>query len=126
MVPLMPWPVSIFHGIPTQKVCEFEYAGFGMATLETCFGAVCSALTGYVPVDKVIQLFTSGPRNILGSPPVSIAEGQTANLTLFNETDAWTRSDFVSKGVNQAFAGQPLTGRPLATFANQFVTLINN
>ncbi|HAE35353.1 MAG TPA: dihydroorotase, partial [Bacteroidetes bacterium] len=121
--------VASFH-IPWDtdaKACEFEYAGFGMATLETCFGAVCSALTGYVPVDKVIQLFTSGPRNILGLPPVSIAEGQTANLTLFNETDAWTRSDFVSKGVNQAFAGQPLTGRPLATFfANQFVTLINN
>lgn len=110
----MPWDTD-------SKECEFEYAAFGMATLEQCFGAVCSSLLGYADVDKLISLFTSGPRRILQLPAATIAVGQTAELTIFQPDMEWTAGQYdrKTKAVNHAFVGQLLKGKATATVFHQ-------
>lgn len=106
----MPWDVD-------AKECEFEFAEFGLAGIETVFAAANTALMGYADLSRLIEGLTYCPRQILGLPEVSIIEGAPAELTLFNESEAWTLQpdDIQTKGVNTVFTGVQLTGKVLGT-----------
>lgn len=96
-----------------SKNLEFDLAEFGISSLETTFA---TALTyGNLGLEKVLELFTTRPRAVLGRTPVTIAEGQIANLTVFNPEEEWTvtPADWKSKGRNTPFFGKTLKGRVL-------------
>ena len=58
----------------------------------------------------------SNPRRILGLPPIRIAEGAEANLTIFDPAAGWIvdPTQFKSLARNTPFGGFRLVGKPIA------------
>ena len=104
-----------------HKLLEFGRAAFGIIGLETAFGVANTALKGHMSLRRIIDRFTHGPRAVLGLPAVHIAEGEVAEITLFDPEVNWTcaEADLVSTSHNTPFLGQRLTGRPLGIIRDQ-------
>ncbi len=101
-----------------SKVCEFEYAKYGMEGLETCFTATVTALPG-LSNQKLSELFAIHPAAIFGLPLPVIEVGQNANLTIFqkNQGIVFDKKDIRSKSVNNAFTGKMLKAVIIETFS---------
>ncbi len=106
-----------------SKNLEFDQAEFGITGLETVFAAAMTH-NQTLPLNQLITALTSHPRQILRLPPVTIAEGEPARLTLFDPTQSWTFTKTRSKSKNSPFLGQTLTGRVLGTvFLGQYISI---
>jgi dihydroorotase len=100
------------HDTESKKL-EFDLADFGIINLETAFAVANTTIVGAVGLETIIEKLTSGPRKILGLPQPTIAEGELANLTIFDPQQQWMpdKKTTLSKGVNSPFFGQQLTGK---------------
>lgn len=103
------------HHFPHEydsKVLEFEYAKFGMISLETAF-AVFNTSMPSLAKEKLVDIFSNNARRIFGLNPAAISEGSKACITLFNPDTQWTVSekDIRSKSKNSPFIGKVLKGR---------------
>jgi len=107
-----------------SKKLEFDLAEFGIIGLETAFAVINTHNPG-LPLGRLIEKFTVQPRRILRQLQPQIAEGQPANLTLFDTRTEWTftEADIRSKSRNTPFVGKKLKGRPVATLYNGQVTI---
>ncbi|MBC8155243.1 MAG: dihydroorotase [Bacteroidetes bacterium] len=106
-----------------SKNLEFDQAEFGVTGLETVFAAAITHNQG-LSLDQLIAVLTSKPRQILRLPPVIIAEGEPARLTVFDPTQSWTFTKTLSKSRNSPFLGQTLTGKVLGTvFQGHYTSL---
>ncbi|MEI6945741.1 dihydroorotase [Paraflavisolibacter sp. H34] len=96
------------------KVVEFEYAKYGMIGLETAFAVVKSCLPD-LPAERLVELFSTAPRDIFHLPAPGLKEGAPACLTLFLENHKWTvrRQDLRSASQNTPFLDKEVTGRPV-------------
>jgi dihydroorotase len=105
--------VSDHHPLDVEvKNLEFDLASFGIIGLETAF-AVLHTHNKQLSLDKIVSLLSEKPRQILGLEPVSIAENQPANLTVFDTETDWTftNADIRSLSRNTPFIGQPFKGK---------------
>jgi len=104
------------HEVEFKNV-EFEVAEFGMIALQTAFSI---ALEAGLPVGMIVEKMAINPRKILGLNVPVIAEGQEANLVIFDENDTWTfdKSNNKSKSYNSPFIGEKLKGSILLTVNN--------
>jgi dihydroorotase len=104
------------HEVEFKNV-EFEVAEFGMIGLQTAFSI---ALEAGLPVETIIQKMAINPRKILGLEVPVIAEGNAANLVVFDESAAWTfdKANNRSKSYNSPFIGKKLKGTILLTCNN--------
>lgn len=106
---------------PHHKDREFEYAPCGMVGLETSLGVVLAELveTGVCSLLRAVELMSTGPARILGSPEHGgpIEAGRPANLVVFDPDTTWTleTKDFASRSRNTPFANRKLRGRVLHT-----------
>ncbi|GHA77529.1 dihydroorotase [Pontibacter akesuensis] len=93
------------------KKLEFDLAEFGIINLETAFAVAQSTLE--LPLEQLLEKFTTNPRRILGLAEPKIAVGEAANLTLFNPETRWApRMDTTkSKSQNSPFYDQELRGK---------------
>ena len=106
-----------------SKDLEFDLADNGMIGLESCFGALNTALNQKVALDKIIETLTTNPRRILNIEASSIKEGVEANLTIFNPTtkEVFSESKIMSLNKNSGFIGKELLGTVVAVInKNQF------
>lgn len=92
-----------------HKNLEFDLAEFGITGLETAF-SVAKQHAG-LPIEDLIEKFTTRPREILNLPAVKIEEGAEANLTFFDDEKEWIFDRTVSKSTNTPFLGSKLTGK---------------
>jgi len=103
---------------PASKDVEFDRAPFGITGFETALALGLSELVhpGRMPLARLVELFTSGPARVLGIER-KIAEGQTAELTVFSTDHSWTfrAADSPSKSRNTPFDGRAFRGAPMAT-----------
>ncbi len=102
-----------------SKIKELGRAAFGIIGLETAFGVARTGARS-VSLRRLVQRFTTGPRAVLDLPVPTIAEGQPADLTLFDPTAEWTvaAEDLVSRSRNTPFIGKRLTGRAVGIVGN--------
>jgi dihydroorotase len=105
-----------------EKDMEYIYAPFGIIGLETAIGITMTYLVepGYITLEKMIELFSKGPREILGIPYPAIKEQQSAELTIFDPTEEWEVDvkKFKSQSINTPFAGKKLKGKPYLVINN--------
>jgi dihydroorotase len=108
-----------------SKFCEFEYAAYGMISLETMFGVLYTTLGNTLSLEKIIALLTVQPRNIFGLSIPPLQEGAPACLTVFNTNDEYvfTESMIHSKSKNTPFIGKTLKGR-VAGIINKGITTL--
>ena len=101
-----------------EKQVEFVYAPFGIVGLETAIGLAVSELVEpkILSLSQLVEKFSLNPRKILNLPAASVAEGQKANLTLFNPQQEWVVdvTSFKSKSKNSPFHGRRLKGKAIA------------
>ncbi len=96
-----------------SKKLEFDLAEFGIINLETAFAVANTTMRDVLPIEKLLEKLTTGPRRILRMPTCRIAEGEQACLTLFHPDLTWTptQESTRSKSRNSPFLGQQLTGK---------------
>lgn len=106
-----------------SKNLEFDVAEFGISSIETVFSAVLTSNNDRLPLTTLIDRLTLGPRRVLRLPPVSVAEGNPAILTLFDPTANWPVERLVTPAKNSPFLGKTLTGKVLGTVLLMGATL---
>lgn len=96
-------PIDIEH-----KKMEFDLAKNGTIGLESAFGVLLTVL----PLEKVIEKLTAG-KTTFGIETQTIAEGKTANISLFNPEgkSIFTKENILSKSKNSAFLGVEMKGK---------------
>ena len=103
---------------PASKDVEFDRAPFGITGFETALALGLSELVhpGRMPLARLVELFTCGPARVLGIER-KIAEGQSADITIFSTDHSWTfrAADSPSKSRNTPFDGRTFRGAPMAT-----------
>jgi dihydroorotase len=104
------------HEVEFKNV-EFEVAEYGITGLQTAFSLVVMA---GMDVNLIIQKLAVGPRGILNIGIPVIAEGEPANVVLFDTDAEWefNSKNNRSKSCNSPFMGQNLKGKVLLTFNN--------
>ena len=108
-----------------HKVVEFGPAAFGIIGLETSFAVANTALKGRMTLRRLIERYTTGPRQVLGLPALHVQADAAAELTLFDPEMEWTcqEADLPSRSHNTPFLGQRFVGRPLGIVAKGQVRL---
>jgi dihydroorotase len=108
-----------------HKLVEYGQAAFGIIGLETQFAVANTALKGHMSLRRLIERMSHGPRAVIGLPVPHIAEGEVAELTLFDPEVNWTceEADLVSRSHNTPFLGQRFAGRAHGIISNGQVVL---
>jgi dihydroorotase len=104
------------HEIEFKDV-EFEMAEYGNIGLQTAFSlAIKAGLT----IEMIVEKLAVNPRKILDIDVPAIAEGQKANLVVFDPDMEWeyNKANNQSKSCNSPFIGQNLKGKVLLTCNN--------
>ncbi|MBI9041212.1 dihydroorotase family protein [Lutibacter sp.] len=109
-------PIDIEH-----KKVEYYNAKFGTIGLESLFGALNSVLD----LDTLINSLTTKSKTIFKIETTTIAEGQKADLTLFNPAFEYEfkESDILSTSKNSLFIDKKMNGKVYGIIANNNVVL---
>ncbi|MCE5228694.1 dihydroorotase [bacterium] len=103
-----------------EKDWMFIEAPNGIIGMETSFAVLNTALvkTGLVPIGLLIEKMTIAPARLLDLHKGTLTDGADADVAVFDPEMTWTvdPDKFQSKARNCPWAGQELTGRPVATF----------
>jgi dihydroorotase len=97
-----------------NKVCEFEAAAYGMATLQSTYQVLQTTVQN---VEQVVHALAEKNRAIFNIELPKIEIGEPACLTLFNPNTTHTleADAIVSKSKNTAFVGKALHGKVIGT-----------
>ncbi len=99
-----------------HKVLEFEYANFGISSIQTAFSVALTQLQDQIDLSTIIDKFTTGPARVLGMGISSIEENYQAELTVFEtETErTFGKKEWRSKSINSPFLNKTLKGNIVA------------
>jgi len=102
-----------------EKCVEFSRAPFGIVGLETAVSLCLDRLVhgGVIGLERMVELFTTGPAGVLGLDRGRLTEGAGADLTVI-DPERRVRVDprtFESKSRNTPFGGWELRGAPVMT-----------
>jgi dihydroorotase len=110
----------------SEKMQEFEKCPFGILGLETAVGLTLEKLVhpGKISLMKMVELYTTGPDNVLRLNRGTLRTGAPADVTILDINRSWTydvnRSP--SKSRNSPFHGTEFRGGAVATIVSgQFV-----
>jgi len=97
------------------KDLEFPYAKFGAIGLETLYPLYNTYLSKVLSPEGFVQKVAFNSRTVFDLPIPEIAEGATANLTIFHPKTKWTftKKDVHSKSHNTPFIGHSFEGKVL-------------
>ncbi|MBO5762686.1 MAG: dihydroorotase [Lentisphaeria bacterium] len=99
----------------TAKLVEFDEAPFGIIGLETALPVTLTVLyhTGKLTMSQLIAKFTTGPAEVLGMADYSLANGNPADITVFDPEEKYTvdPAAFRSKARNTPFGGMEVQGK---------------
>jgi dihydroorotase len=97
-----------------EKNRDFGSAPFGITGLETALPSLYHHFikSGRIGWDLVVRRYSAEPRRLIGLDPISVAEGQPAEITVFdpNRPTRFTRAFMESKSSNTPFVDRELEG----------------
>ena len=103
----------------SEKMQEFERCPFGITGLETAIGLSLDELVhkNRISVTRLVELFTTGPANILKLDRGTLKPGAHGDVTVFDLDTEWTFDvqQSCSKSRNSPFHGRRFRGGPVAT-----------
>jgi dihydroorotase len=103
----------------SDKMQEFERCPFGITGLETALGLSLAELyhKGRITINRLVELFTTGPANILKLNRGTLNAGAPGDVTVFDLNTEWTFDvqQSCSKSRNSPFHGRRFRGGPVAT-----------
>lgn len=106
----------------SEKMQEFEKCPFGILGLETAIGLTFEKLVhpGRIPLMKMIELYTTGPANVLRLNRGTLSTGAPADITVLDPERRWTYdvNHSPSRSRNTPFHGTEFRGGPVATIVN--------
>jgi dihydroorotase len=112
-----------------EKDNEFDTAPPGMIGLETALGLAGKKLVGdgFLDWPQLLPLLTVNPARIVKIPAGRLAEGERADVTVFDPTEEWTvdANHFHSQSRNSPFVGWALLGRIKLTMCGGKVTHVD-
>lgn len=102
-----------------SKKLEFDHADFGMLGLQTFLPNILKKV-GKGHLANWLPKFTVNPRQILKLPIPKIAEGEKANITIFDPDKEWTYDESynLSKSTNSPLLGEKLKGAIIGVVNN--------
>lgn len=109
---------------PASKDVEFDRAPFGILGFETAIALALEQLvhTERISLMRMVELFTSGPAQVLGKNGRSraLSEGSDADITIFSTDREWTyrAAESPSRSRNTPFDGHKFRGGPVATIVS--------
>jgi len=102
-----------------SKNVEYEKAAFGISGLETAFSLSYTelVLNRKLSLDRLIEMLTVKPAEIVGIDRGSIEIGKAADITIIdlNQEYIIDSKGFYSKGKNTPFNGRKVKGKPVYT-----------
>ncbi|TFU27109.1 dihydroorotase [Thermus tengchongensis] len=112
--------IATDHAPHTQAEKEMDLlrAPFGIPSLEVAFPLLYTELYGKrgFPLKRLVELFTDGPRKVLGLPPLHLEVGAEASLVLLDPKEhPVDPKAFASKARFSPWAGWVLEGWPVLT-----------
>lgn len=114
---------------PEEKASELDQAPFGAVGLETMLALVLGRLVeeGVLTPMQAVAAVTLHPARVLKLPAGRLAEGEVADITLFDPGHAWQVDPdrLVSMGKNTPFAGWRLKGRPVGTMVGGRMVMLD-
>lgn len=116
------------HHLPQEwdsKVCEFEYAKYGMIGLETMFSM---SLSSGILTERFVTMQTEQINTILGLPKTTIKEGEVANITIFDPSGEFTLQDnnIQSRSKNSPVINRKLQGKVIGIINGNHLLLNKN
>ena len=107
-----------------NKDVEFDHASYGIIGTQTLFPLI-NSIEG-LSLDLIIKTISKNPRSIFRIGEAKIAEGEMANLTLFDPEEEWTFSndDIYSKSKNTPLIGRQLKGKVLGVLNNGLLSVL--
>ena len=107
-----------------DKEKDFQNASCGMIGLESAFGLVNSYLNKKMSIEKIINLFTIKPANIMNITPNLIELGSKAELNIIDADLKWifNSKHIYSKSKNTPILGKELTGKVILTISKGYIT----
>jgi dihydroorotase len=96
---------------PEKKNLEFPFSSPGSISLQTSFLLSLNALNPHMSLEQIINLWTQGPRRILGLPQSSIAVGEIIRATAFNTSGEFILQDDTNCSINK---NTPLWEKPVS------------
>ncbi|WIF95706.1 dihydroorotase [Caminicella sporogenes] len=106
------------HDEDSKKV-EYSRAVFGISGLETAFSLSYTelVLNRNLPIDRLVEMLTVKPAEIIGIDKGSIEIGKSADITIVDLNREYTidSRQFYSKGKNTPFNGRKVKGKVIYT-----------
>ncbi len=106
----------------SEKMQEFERCPFGIIGLETAVGLTFDRLVnpGIISLNRMIELYTTGPARILNLNRGTLQPGSPADVTILDPSAEWTYdlNKSASKSRNSPFHGWQFTGAAVATIVS--------
>jgi dihydroorotase len=106
----------------SEKMQEFERCPFGIIGLETAVALALEELVhpGKITLDRMVELFTTGPDSVLRLGRGTLAPGAPGDVTVFSTELSWTYdvNQSFSRSRNSPFHGRTFRGGPVATVVN--------
>ncbi|RMG27993.1 MAG: dihydroorotase [Bacteroidetes bacterium] len=110
-----------------EKNMEFSLAEPGMLGLQTAYSLANMQLVQKNIIDqgRLIEMMSINPRKILQKAPVSVQEGQKANLTLFHPHAEWElqAGSLPGRSRNSPLLNQRLRGKVLGIYHKELLHL---
>jgi dihydroorotase len=106
----------------SEKMQEFESCPFGIIGLETAVSLALELLvdSGKIGLSRLVELFTTGPEEVIRQGRGTLAPGAPADVTIFSTNAPWTYdvNQSFSRSRNSPFHGRTFHGGPVATLVN--------
>jgi len=106
----------------SEKMQEFERCPFGIIGLETALSLALEELVhpGRITLNRMVELFTTGPDSIMRLGRGALALGAPADVTVFSMDLVWKYdvNQSLSRSRNSPFHGREFRGGAVATIVN--------